>query len=187
MQLGLYYLDVTGPGVVTFTPSNPEYKGVLTNDYNLAEGQASQDLALEAARQFAADILQAFGVHVDVSTDPADYPPTPAPTPEEQQAAELVEFYRERQRRAPDIVARWGAYNHVKLTTGAWTTEEFRSLVKHEKAIEAERAVRQGSWGEAYSLLSSFTMEDNPLADEETVTAYLAAMVAEGFESSIQE
>lgn len=96
-------------------------------------------------------------------------------------AAARLEFYRERQRRAPDIIARWGSYNHVKLTTGAWSLEGFRSLVGHPKAIDSERAVRQGSWGDAYGLLSSFSTKDNPLADAETVAAYLGAMVAEGF------
>lgn len=182
MQLGLYYLDVTGPGVVTFTPSNPEYKGVLTNDYNLAEGQASQDLALEAARQFAADILQAFGVHVDVSTDPADYPPS---QPEPVDA--ILHLYLDRAGPyagpAQRVIARWAAYNHVQLASEreGWTQEGVAGLLATPRCQAVVAALTTFGWGLAAATLQAATTEDHPLATPDVVEAYLAAMGAEGY------
>lgn len=114
-NLTLAYDDIMGPGKVTFTPSNPEFRDRITNDYALVEGQRSQDLAVEAAQQFAADILQVFGIAVEYSTDPADYPPTPAPTPAEQTAAEALARYQARATAAPRVMARWAAGNDLRL------------------------------------------------------------------------
>ena len=188
MNLTLHYPDVIGPALVTFTPGNPEFQSRLTNDYTLADGQQSQDLAVEAAQQFAADILQAFGVHVDVSADPADYPPTPAPTPEERTAAQALARYQARAAAAPRVMARWAAGNELRLAAYAppanpedydpdlhgWSPELFATFMQSVAPVVV--LLNSLAFGATAQAVQAFS---HPLATPAAKAAYLADMAAE--------
>lgn len=179
MNLELYYDDVTGPATVYYSPVNPEIAEGVGIEFELKEGQTSESRAYEAAEQICKDLERFKGL---IYKPLEKNPPNPKPTNKN----DLVLKYVDRQQRAIHIVARWGAFNDIRLNDPEkypdWSKPgAFIGLVGHSKAEAAERATRNGSWGTAWALLASFTTEDSELATEETVQAYLDAFRAEGF------
>lgn len=114
-MLTMSYLDMTGPGQCVYKATNPEIGGRLSLPLVLDKDETSQARAVEAAQKMAEDARKYLGVTLKPSTDPTDYPPTPAPTPEEQTAAEALVKYQSRATAAPRVMARWAARNELAL------------------------------------------------------------------------
>lgn len=174
-MLTLQYPDLTGPATCTYSPTNPEIGGRLSLPLELANGESSQSRAVEAAQQLASDAGQHLGVQIQASTDPDDYPPTPAPTPEEIAAEDTLNRYLSRAEAAPRIMARWAAYNDAKLASGEWLPEDFATFMQQVGPVVI--LLNSLAFGATAAAVQAF---DHPLATEQAKADYLAAMRAEG-------
>lgn len=81
MVLVMYYPSVTGPGICTYEPANPELLGRLSIDYELIEGELSVNKAVQAATQLAYDATQYLNIPTEVGS-PFSYLPNPKPAEE---------------------------------------------------------------------------------------------------------